>query len=89
MRSLIGNLHLRLPRWNRALDWSPWNCLCLTEEETFAHYRITKTLEETYGADLIKMLHCNHKLARKMFYRLMNIEAEFVESGEWDEVGLH
>lgn len=85
----LNILGCRLPRWNRALDWSPWNCVCLTEDETFAHYRMKKPLEGTYGAELINMVHCNQELARKMFRRLLNIDAEFVESGEWQEVGLH
>lgn len=53
-----------------------------------AHYRIKKPLEETYGTDLIKMVQCNHELARKMFHRLMKIDEEFVESGEWNELGV-
>lgn len=78
-----------MPRWNRALDWSPWNCICLTETETIAHYRIKKSLEETYGAELINTVHYKHEMARRIFRRLSNIDAEFVESDEWNEVGLH
>lgn len=88
MQELNVNFPRRLPRWNRALDWSPWNCVCLTETESFAHYKIEKSLEEMYSAELINMVQCNHQLARKMFRRLMNIDNEFVESGEWNEVGL-
>lgn len=31
---------LRFIRWNREREWSPWNCILLTTEESTAHLEI-------------------------------------------------
>ncbi|RZB39174.1 IQ and ubiquitin-like domain-containing protein, partial [Asbolus verrucosus] len=33
---------LRLVRWDRTRDWSPWNCILLTAEEAKAHLKIER-----------------------------------------------
>lgn len=27
-------------RWERKMDWSPWNCILLSKEETSAHLEV-------------------------------------------------
>lgn len=36
---------LVMVRWDKALEWSPWNCILLTKDEGAAHLRLT-SIEE-------------------------------------------
>lgn len=36
---------LRLPRWDKLIPWSPWNCVLLTRDEDCLHQRLD-VLEE-------------------------------------------
>uniref|UniRef100_A0A3Q3T0K2 IQ motif and ubiquitin domain containing n=1 Tax=Mastacembelus armatus TaxID=205130 RepID=A0A3Q3T0K2_9TELE len=47
-------------RWEPKKDWSPWNCILLSKEETSAHL-------ETYEAMFIRRIEHNHMLARRHF----------------------
>ncbi|XP_072601371.1 IQ motif and ubiquitin-like domain-containing protein isoform X7 [Vulpes vulpes] len=38
---------LVLVRWDRSLEWSPWNCILLTKDEGVAHLKLTSIEEET------------------------------------------
>ncbi|XP_055385066.1 IQ and ubiquitin-like domain-containing protein [Condylostylus longicornis] len=79
---------LRLPRWNKADDWSPWNCVCLTSAEARHHNKLNR-LEDTYDEGIRKMIKNKHLLGRTAFKRLQAVETDFVESGEWWKVGLN
>lgn len=60
---------LVLVRWNKYEEWSPWNCILLTEEEASAHTKL-ENVTEAYGRMFIgKILH-KHVLARNYFSRL-------------------
>ncbi|ETN62722.1 hypothetical protein AND_005579 [Anopheles darlingi] len=78
---------LMLPRWNVAQDWSPWNCVCLTEHETRAHLKLQR-LDRYYQPSVMKEIQSKHSLARSVFSQLREIDQEFTESGDWWEVGL-
>ncbi|XP_050088317.1 IQ and ubiquitin-like domain-containing protein [Anopheles aquasalis] len=78
---------LMLPRWNVAQDWSPWNCVCLTEQETRAHLKLQR-LDRYYQPSVMKEIQSKHSLARSVFSQLREIDQEFTESGDWWEVGL-
>jgi IQ and ubiquitin-like domain-containing protein len=78
---------LRLPRWNIALDWSPWNCALLTEAEAKAHVKMKK-LEAVYDANVIADIKSKHALAVSAFKQLKEVDHGFVESGDWWKVGL-
>uniref|UniRef100_A0A3Q4HB78 IQ motif and ubiquitin domain containing n=1 Tax=Neolamprologus brichardi TaxID=32507 RepID=A0A3Q4HB78_NEOBR len=47
-------------RWDRQKDWSPWNCILLSKEETSAHL-------ETYDTTLIHEIERKHAKARRHF----------------------
>lgn len=36
---------LVLVRWNKYEEWSPWNCILLTEEEASAHTKLENVTE--------------------------------------------
>ncbi|XP_053681081.1 IQ and ubiquitin-like domain-containing protein [Anopheles nili] len=78
---------LLLPRWNVAQDWSPWNCVCLTEQETRAHLKLQR-LDRYYQPSVMKEIQSKHALARSVFGQLREIDQEFTESGDWWQVGL-
>ncbi|KAL9900203.1 IQ motif and ubiquitin-like domain-containing protein isoform 1-T1 [Glossina fuscipes fuscipes] len=79
---------LRLPRWCKNEEWSPWNCVCLTENEARNHYRIND-LEKTYDKKLILEVGNRQKLARSAFHNLAAVSTEFTETGTWWKVGLN
>uniref|UniRef100_A0A1B0FHY6 IQ motif and ubiquitin-like domain-containing protein n=1 Tax=Glossina morsitans morsitans TaxID=37546 RepID=A0A1B0FHY6_GLOMM len=79
---------LRLPRWRKNEEWSPWNCVCLTENEARNHYRISE-LETTYDKKLILEVGNRQKLARSAFHNLAAASTEFTETGIWWKVGLN
>ncbi|XP_053698711.1 IQ and ubiquitin-like domain-containing protein [Sabethes cyaneus] len=78
---------LRLPRWNFANDWAPWNCICVTESESRAHLKIVN-LDLYYEASIIKDIKNKHALSKSAFKQLREIDQVFVESGSWWQVGL-
>uniref|UniRef100_A0A182P567 IQ motif and ubiquitin-like domain-containing protein n=1 Tax=Anopheles epiroticus TaxID=199890 RepID=A0A182P567_9DIPT len=78
---------LLLPRWNVAQDWSPWNCICLTEQETRTHLKLQR-LDRFYQPSVMKEIQSKHALARSVFGQLREIDQEFTESGDWWQVGL-
>ncbi|XP_017870410.1 PREDICTED: IQ and ubiquitin-like domain-containing protein [Drosophila arizonae] len=79
---------LRLPRWNKSDDWSPWNCICLTERETRDHYKI-EDLEKVYDPKFILHVANSHMLARNLFHTLAAVATEFQETGLWWKVGMN
>lgn len=60
---------LILVRWNKYEEWSPWNCVLLTKEESTAHERLL-AVDEGYGKELVHKVHRKHALARNYFSRL-------------------
>lgn len=78
---------LRLPRWNVKEDWSPWNTICLTDNEARIHI-ITCDLQTIYGEKIIKECLSKHSLAKSTFKHLKKMDHSFVESGDWSECGV-
>ncbi|XP_037729573.1 IQ and ubiquitin-like domain-containing protein [Drosophila subpulchrella] len=79
---------LRLPRWNKSDDWTPWNCICLTERETRDHYKIDD-IEKVYDPKFILHIGNLHMLARSLFHTLAAVATEFQETGQWWKVGMN
>lgn len=77
----------RLPRWNKALDWAPWNCVCLTVSESVAHLKIADA-NTIYDDHFLQYIRNKHELAKTMFKNLKIIDTDFVESGHWWQVGI-
>ncbi|XP_076178136.1 IQ motif and ubiquitin-like domain-containing protein [Ptiloglossa arizonensis] len=57
---------LRLTRFRRNLEWSPWNCLPLTAREASVHRRVDD-LELFYGPAMMRKLCANNLLAKLRF----------------------
>ena len=57
---------LTLVRWNRKHEWSPWNCVLLTNEEARAHSKLVKP-EEAYGPVFTQKIKYRHILGKQYF----------------------
>lgn len=67
MISETTNLNeLRLCRWKRDEEWSPWNTILLTEQEMIAHLNI-EVLENVYDQDLMIAVMDKNLLGRVIF----------------------
>lgn len=69
-------------------DWSPWNCICLTESEARDHYRLDDPTT-VYDPKLVLEVGNRHMLARAAFHKMSEVATEFVETGQWFHVGLN
>lgn len=57
---------LSLPKWDRTLPWSPWNCIALTKHETKTH-KIQTSLYLFYSKQFINEVISKHEKAQKYF----------------------
>ncbi|XP_031721978.1 IQ and ubiquitin-like domain-containing protein [Anarrhichthys ocellatus] len=56
-------------RWERRTDWSPWNCILLSKEETSAHLEV-EDVHKAYEATFILWIEHKHRLARRHFSQI-------------------
>ncbi|XP_015171713.1 PREDICTED: IQ and ubiquitin-like domain-containing protein [Polistes dominula] len=73
---------LRLVRYNNHVEWSPWNCILLTEEEVEIHYRIND-LTKVYSKALLHQILLKHLTAKNYFKRLSYFDRRFRESSRF------
>lgn len=57
---------LRLVRYQKDVEWAPWNCILLTKDEADVHFRI-HDLAIVYSKYLIKQINLAHQIARNYF----------------------
>ncbi|XP_069018751.1 IQ motif and ubiquitin-like domain-containing protein [Embiotoca jacksoni] len=69
---------LMFVRWERQMDWSPWNCILLSKEETSAHLEL-EDLHKAYETTYIRGIEQKHTLARRHFSQIPII-AEYLHS---------
>lgn len=80
---------LRLPRWNINEEWSPWNCICLTDSEAQVHRHTKCTdLEAIYGAKIISECRTRHSLAKSTYSHLKKIDKSLGEEDDDDDGNL-
>ncbi|XP_042266720.1 IQ and ubiquitin-like domain-containing protein isoform X1 [Thunnus maccoyii] len=65
-------------RWERQRDWSPWNCILLSKEETSAHLEV-EDVHKAYEATFIRRIEHKHTLARRHFSQIP-VMAEYLDS---------
>lgn len=78
---------LRLPRWNINEEWSPWNCICLTDTESRIHI-ICNDLSQIYGEKIMKDCLSKHSLAKSTYGHLKKMDESFVQTGDWLDCGV-
>ncbi|XP_015608263.1 IQ and ubiquitin-like domain-containing protein [Cephus cinctus] len=73
---------LRLIRFYVDEEWSPWNCILLTELEADTHYHI-EDLRSTYSEHLMRNIFLAHQVAKSQFHDLIAVERNYRESGRY------
>lgn len=58
--------HLRLARYQKDVEWAPWNCILLTKDEADIHYRIEDPAT-VYSQHLIEKINLAHQIAKNHF----------------------
>lgn len=88
-RSIISeheNLsELRMVRFRKDEDWSPWNCILLTMEESAIHLSISD-IENVYDSWLLRKVKLRHMLAKIHFLPLLLNDRLLSESNVWFDV---
>ncbi|KAL0277167.1 UNVERIFIED_CONTAM: hypothetical protein PYX00_004536 [Menopon gallinae] len=77
-------MDLRMPRWDTAKDWTPWNCILLTEGEAVAHVRSSPSVN--YEKRLVGEVISKHELAKRHFQQMFATEERMRDSGKWANV---
>ncbi|XP_041795735.1 IQ and ubiquitin-like domain-containing protein [Chelmon rostratus] len=65
-------------RWDRRRDFSPWNCILLSKEETSAHMEV-EDVHKVYEATFIRGIEHKHTLARRHFSQF-SVMDEYLDS---------
>ncbi|XP_030606869.1 IQ and ubiquitin-like domain-containing protein isoform X2 [Archocentrus centrarchus] len=65
-------------RWDRQKDWSPWNCILLSKEETSAHLEV-EDIHKTYETTFIREIERKHAQARRHFSQ-MPVMTKYLDS---------
>ncbi|XP_065845385.1 IQ motif and ubiquitin-like domain-containing protein [Oscarella lobularis] len=78
-QSILSNhedLHdLVIVRWDVAKQWSPWNCILLTQDEASGHFRL-ENLFEAYSSLFVEKVKYRHVIARNYFRRLVQFSEQ-------------
>ncbi|KAK6634908.1 hypothetical protein RUM44_000155 [Polyplax serrata] len=77
----LNLMDLRMPRWDKQKDWTPWNCILLTEAEARAHLKTSPT--DNYEPQLIGEIVTKHELAKRHFQQLFSTSTRIRDSGKW------
>ncbi|KAF7215114.1 IQ motif and ubiquitin-like domain-containing protein [Nothobranchius furzeri] len=72
-------------RWEHQEDWSPWNCILLSNEETSTHLKI-KDVNKVYSTTFTRWVGQKHKIAREYFSQIPTL-AKYLESQPAAAVG--
>ncbi|XP_044614773.2 IQ motif and ubiquitin-like domain-containing protein isoform X1 [Equus asinus] len=75
---------LVMVRWDKSLEWSPWNCILLTKDEGAAHLRLT-SIEQGYEPLFIHKIKHKHILAKNYFSQIPLL-ASCIPDGEIDAI---
>ncbi|XP_059190427.1 IQ and ubiquitin-like domain-containing protein [Centropristis striata] len=78
LRASSDLYNLVFVRWERQWDWSPWNCILLSKEETSAHLEV-EDVHKLYEATFIRRIQHKHTLARRYFSQIP-VMAEYLDS---------
>ncbi|XP_032726149.1 IQ and ubiquitin-like domain-containing protein isoform X2 [Lontra canadensis] len=76
---------LVMVRWDKSLEWSPWNCILLTKDEGVAHLKLT-SIEEGYEPLFIHKIKHKHILAKNYFSQIPVLASYLLGDGEIDEI---
>ncbi|XP_038609148.1 IQ and ubiquitin-like domain-containing protein [Tachyglossus aculeatus] len=66
--------NLTMVRWDKNIEWSPWNCILLTKDEATAHLNLN-SVEKAYETLFIQRIKQKHILARNHFARIPEVSS--------------
>ncbi|XP_023559201.1 IQ and ubiquitin-like domain-containing protein [Octodon degus] len=76
---------LVMVRWDKSLQWSPWNCILLTKDEAAAHLKL-ESIEQGYGRVFIHKIKHKHILAKNYFRQIPVLASFILDDGEIEEI---
>ncbi|RZF48847.1 hypothetical protein LSTR_LSTR003227 [Laodelphax striatellus] len=74
--------NLRMTRWRQNEDWTPWNCILLTQEESRIHMEIPN-VDEYYAKPFLNSVYLKHKRAKYHFLLLYVSDMYIKKTGLW------
>lgn len=63
---------LRMVRYQKDIEWAPWNCILLTKDEADVHEYIND-LAAIYSKHLINQITLRHQIAKNYFKYVYNV----------------
>ncbi|KAM6151980.1 IQ motif and ubiquitin-like domain-containing protein [Erethizon dorsatum] len=76
---------LVMVRWDKSLEWSPWNCILLTKDEAAAHLKL-QSIDKEYGHVFIHKIKHKHILAKNYFCQIPVLASFILDDGEMEEI---
>nr|XP_025147234.1 IQ and ubiquitin-like domain-containing protein isoform X3 [Bubalus bubalis] len=76
---------LVMVRWDKSVEWSPWNCILLTKDEGVTHLKL-KSIEEGYEPLFIHKIKHKHFLAKNYFSQIPLLASFLLDDGEVEEI---
>ncbi|XP_063097472.1 IQ and ubiquitin-like domain-containing protein isoform X2 [Cavia porcellus] len=76
---------LVMVRWDKSLEWSPWNCILLTKDEAAAHLKL-ESIEKGYKPLFVHKVKHKHILAKNYFCQIPVLASFIVDDGEIEEI---
>ncbi|XP_022198628.2 IQ and ubiquitin-like domain-containing protein [Nilaparvata lugens] len=77
--------NLRMVRWRQNEDWTPWNCILLTQEESRIHMEIPN-VDQYYAKPFLNSVYLKHKRAKYHFLLLYVSDMYIKKTGLWYNV---
>ncbi|XP_049635333.1 IQ and ubiquitin-like domain-containing protein [Suncus etruscus] len=72
-------------RWDKSMEWSPWNCILLTKHESIAHLKL-KNIEEGYRPLFIHKVKHKHILAINYFSQVPALASFILKDEEVKDI---
>ncbi|OBS56974.1 hypothetical protein A6R68_11901, partial [Neotoma lepida] len=76
---------LVMVRWDKNVEWSPWNCILLTKDEGVAHLKL-ESIEQGYGHLFIHKVKHKHILAKNYFSQIPMLASLMLEDEEIGDI---
>lgn len=76
---------LVMVRWDKNVEWSPWNCILLTKDEGAAHLKLER-IEKEYGRLFIHKIKHKHILAKNYFSQIPVLASLILEDSEVEDI---
>ncbi|XP_041531312.1 IQ and ubiquitin-like domain-containing protein [Microtus oregoni] len=76
---------LVMVRWDKNVEWSPWNCILLTKDEGAAHLKL-ENIEQEYGRFFIHKIKHKHILAKNYFSQIPVLASLIIEDSEVEDI---